>query len=228
MRSIQDIKYKQDGIDAARRYPVIILNSPLIIKIETLANRLLAQDRDCMEALESLSGKVIALELANTGLKFYLYPSAGGLKIQDHHDGDVNVRIMATLPDMLAYLLSSRDETGATTGSLEVVGDVGLAQRFQSIIRNMDLDWEEAVSRYTGDIFARKFSNLIRGTGGFVKQTGDTLRRDMSEYLLYESEVVPVQEDIDVYVSSVDELRNDVERLKLRIDRLERNITSGS
>ena len=213
MRSIQDIKYKQDGIDAARRYPVIILNSPLIIKIETLANRLLAQDRDCMEALESLSGKVIALELANTGLKFYLYPSAGGLKIQDHHDGDVNVRIMATLPDMLAYLLSSRDETGATTGSLEVVGDVGLAQRFQSIIRNMDLDWEEAVSRYTGDIFARKFSNLIRGTG---------------EYLLYESEVVPVQEDIDVYVSSVDELRNDVERLKLRIDRLERNITSGS
>lgn len=204
------------------------MNSSLLRKIETLANRLLSLDRDSTEALESLSGKVIALELINTGLKFYLSPSAGGLKIQDYHDGDVNVRIMATLPDMLAYLLSSRDETGAATGTLEVVGEVGLAQRFQSIIRNMDLDWEEVVSRYTGDIFARKFTNLVRGTGGFVKQTGDTLRQDMSEYLLYETEVLPVQDDIDVYVSSVDDLRNDVERLKLRIERLARTMTSGS
>ena len=199
-----------------------MLNSSLLLKIEALANRILALDPDSLDALESLSGKVIALELINTDLKFYTFPSACGLKIQDHHDGNVNVRIMATLPDMLAYLLSSRDETGSTTGTLEVVGEVGLAQRFQSIIRNMDLDWEEVVSRYTGDIFARKFANLIRGTGRFVKQTGDTLQQDMSEYLLYEAEVLPVRDDIDVYVSSVDDLRNDVERLKLRIERLAR------
>ena len=199
------------------------------MKIESLVNRGLALDQDSLEALALLSGKVIALEFINTGLKFYLFPCAGGLQLQDNHDGDVNVRIMATVPDMLSYLLSSRDESKSASGTLQVVGDVGLAQRFQSIIRNTDLDWEEFLSRYTGDIIAHKLGNLIRQTGTIARHTGDTLRQDISEYLLYEKEILPVREDIEDYVSSVDELRNHVERLKHRIERLERSITaSGS
>jgi len=204
------------------------VNSSLLIKIEALVNRGLALDQDSLVALEALSGKVISLELINTGLKFYLFPSAAGLQLQDYHDGEVNVRIMATVPDMLSYLLSSRDDSQSTSGTLQVIGDVGLAQRFQSIIRNTDLDWEEFLSRYTGDIIAHKLGNLVRETGSFARQTGETLRRDIGEYLLYEKEAVPIREDIEVYISSVDELRNDVERLKLRIDRLQRNITSGT
>lgn len=191
-------------------------------------NRGLALDQDSLEALESLSGKVLALELINTGLKFYLLPSAVGLRLQNDHDGEVNVRIMATVPDMLSYLLSSRDKSQSPSGTLQVIGDVGLAQRFQSIIRNTDLDWEEFLSRYTGDIIAHKLGNLARGAGRFTRHTGDTLCRDIGEYLLYEKEVLPIQEDIEDYVSSVDELRNDVERLTLRIDRLQRNLTSGT
>ena len=204
------------------------MNSSLLTKIEALVNRWLALDQGSLEALEKLSGKVIALELINTGLKIYLFPSIAGLQFQDDHDGEVNVRIMATVPDMISYLLSSRDESQSPSGTLQVIGDVGLAQRFQSILRNTDLDWEEFLSRYTGDIIAHKLGNLVRETGIFARQTGDTLRRDISEYLLYEKEVVPIQEDIENYVSSVDELRNDVERLKARIDRLQRTITSGS
>lgn len=191
-------------------------------------NRGLALDQDSLGALASLSGKVIALEFINTGMKLYLFPSADGLQMKDDHDGDINVRIMATVPDMLAYLLSSRDESQSPSGTLQVIGDVGVAQRFQSIIRNTDLDWEEFISRYTGDIMAHKLGNLIRGSGRFVRQSGNTLRQDISEYLLYEKEILPIHEDIEGYISSVDELRNDVERLKLRIDRLERTITSGS
>lgn len=191
-------------------------------------NRGLALDSDSMSALASLSGKVIALELINTGAKFYLFPCAEGLQLQDNHDGEANVRIMATVPDMLAYLLSSTDESQSPSGTLQVIGDVGLAQRFQSIIRNTDLDWEEFVSRYTGDIIAHKLGNMVRGSGRFIRQSGNTLRQDVSEYLLYEKEVLPIREDIEDYVSSVDELRNAVARLKLRIERLERTIASGS
>ena len=198
------------------------------MKIESLVNRGLALDQDSLEALALLSGKVIALEFINTGLKFYLFPCAGGIQLQDNYDGDANVKIMATVPDMLSYLLSSGDESKSPSGTLQVVGDVGLAQRFQSIIRNTDLDWEEFLSRYTGDIVAHKLGNLVRQTGTFARHTGDTLRQDISEYLLYEKEILPVREDIEDYVSSVDELRNDVERLRHRIERLERSITTAS
>lgn len=199
-----------------------------MMKIEALVNRGLALDQDTLEALELLSGKVIALEFINTSLEFYLFPSDTGLRLRDSYEGEVNVRIMATVPDMLSYLISSREESQSSSGTLQVVGDVGLAQRFQSIIKNTDLDWEEMLSRYTGDIFAHKFGNVLRETGRFARHTGDTLRQNVSEYLLYEKEVLPVREEIEGYVASVDELRNDVERLKLRIDRLRRTLTSGT
>lgn len=204
------------------------MNNFLLAGTGALINRLLAYDQDSLAELESLSGKVIVLEFINTAFKVYVFPSAAGISLQDCHDGKINVRIRATLPDMFAYLVSSRDDGQSSAGTLEVIGEVGLAQRFQSVMKNTDFDWEELLSRYTGDLIAHKLGNLVRGTGKFAQQAGTTLQQDISEYLLYEKEILPVREDIEEYVSSVDKLRNDAERLKLRIERLERSISSGT
>ncbi len=204
------------------------MNNLLLTRIEAFINRMLSYDQDSLAELEALSDKVIALEFINTAFRIYVFPSASGIKLQDYHDGKPNVRIRATLPDMVAYLVSSRDDKQSSTGTLEVTGEVGLAQRFQSVMKNTDLDWEEILSRYTGDLVAHRIGNLVRGVGKFAKQTGNTLQQDVSEYLLYEKEILPVQDDIEDYVSSIDKLRNDVERLKLRIERLQRSMTSGT
>ena len=203
------------------------MNNILLTKIEDLVNRVLVNDQDALTELGFLSEKVIALEVINTAIKVYVFPSAAGIRLMDTHDGISNVLIRATLPDMFAYLISSRDSKQSSAGALEVIGEVGLAQRFQSVMSNTDYDWEEFLSRYTGDLMAHKIGNLVRGLARFAKQTGDTIQQDISEYLLYEKEIIPVQEEVEEYVSSVDKLRNDTERLKLRIERLERSISSG-
>lgn len=204
------------------------MNNSLLKTIEALVNRGLALDQDSVKALEAMTGKVIALEFINTGLEFYLFPCADGLRIRDEAEDEAHVRIMATLPDMLSYLASSAGDAVSSSGTLQVVGDVGLAQRFQGIIRNTDLDWEELLSRYTGDIIARKLGNLVREAGRFGGHTGMTLRENIREYLLYEKEALPLNEDVDNYISSVDELRDDVERLRMRIDRLARITAAGT
>lgn len=105
---------------------------------------------------------------------------------------------------------------------MEINGDVGLAQEFLSILKTLDIDWEELASQWIGDLPAHKLGNLFRTTRKFAKEIRQTIGLDISEYLRYEKEILPEQEEIDEYISAVDVIRNDSERLKQRIIRLQR------
>ena len=62
---------------------------------------------------------------------------------------------------------------------------------------------------------------FIRGVGTFARDSGNKLQMDVSEYLRYESETTLHKTEVDEFISGVDTLRNDTERLKLRISKLE-------
>jgi len=121
---------------------------------------------------------------------------------------------------MIAYLVSTKTNSDSFAGKLEIIGDVGLAQQFQSIMKNIDLDWEEYLSHWLGDTMAHKLGNFLRDSIKFVSETRKTLALDVSEYLQYEKEVLPDHSEIVEFSDNVDELRNDIERLKVRIGKL--------
>jgi ubiquinone biosynthesis accessory factor UbiJ len=195
----------------------------LLDKIERKLNHVLALDEDSLKSLAGLSGQVISLELINTDFIMYIWPSAEGLHLQTEYEGRANVKIRGTPPDMLAYLLKSKGESGGFVGSIEVIGDVELAQDFQSILKDIDLDWEEQLAHWFGDTTAHSLGRLLRGTANFARNSGDKFQQDLSEYLRFETEMTPDLTALDEFTSAVDTLRNDVERLKLRINCLEQH-----
>jgi len=196
----------------------------LLGKIERQINRTLALDEDTLIKLAALSGQVISLELINTGFIIFILPAAKGLYLQTNIEGNANVVIRGTPRDILSYLLHSKGKSGNFTGSIEVTGDVALAQDFQSIMLGLDLDWEEQLARWFGDTFAHKFGRILRATAGFAGHSGDKLQQDISEYLRFEVEMTVDKTQMDEFTSAVDTARNDVERLKLRISRLKHAI----
>jgi ubiquinone biosynthesis protein UbiJ len=48
---------------------------------------------------------------------------------------------------------------------------------------------------------------------------------DISEYLRYEKNILPDKDEVEEYIAAVDVLRNDAERLQLRMARLQKIIT---
>ena len=78
------------------------------------------------------------------------------------------------------------------------------------------------MSRWLGDTLAHKMGNLVRTTINLARDSKRTLELDISEYLRYEKEILPEQSEVDDYIAAIDELRNDTERLQLRVDRLAR------
>lgn len=192
----------------------------IIKQFEAVLNRALKLDPETHSGLALLSGRVLALEILNTGLVLHLIPATEGIRLESDYNGEANVTIRGTPVNLLAYLMSTSGKADGFTGRLEIIGDVGLAQDFQTLIKNIDLDWEEFLSHWLGDTFAHKMGNIFRGSLNFVRDTRHTLELDVSEYLRYEKEYLPEKNEVEEYITAIDALRNDAERLNLRIDKL--------
>ncbi len=190
----------------------------IFASVEKMLNKIISLDEETQAALATLAGKVIEIDVLNTDFGLFVKPSAAGITLTANYEEKADVVIKAT-PSALLGMLSA-EKFGA--GDVEINGNVGLAQKFQSILRSMDIDWEEYLSQFVGDIAAHKMGNFARGMQSFIKATVKTIGLDVSEYLRYEKEVVMDKSELNDFIDAVDQLRNDVDRLQQRIQRLDK------
>jgi len=197
----------------------------ILEKIEKLMNRILKQDEVTLNAIGELKGKVIAIYTISPDFIVYLKFDGTGVTIKKEYGGRVDVTIKAR-PVTLLIMLLAREEK-VTPRDMEIIGDVGLAQRFQSIMKNIEIDWKENLSHRIGDFLAHKLGNLFGNTRKYVNETRDTIEMDISEYLRYEKEILVNLSEVDEFITAIDVIRDDMERLRQRVKRLERKIISS-
>lgn len=190
--------------------------------LQHFINQMLSQDPETLDELAGLSGKVIQVELLNTAQPaISLFIQDYGVRIETDHAGEADVLIRGTPLNLLAYLRPSGAGRPAVAGDLEIRGDLGLAQDFQRLMRKFEIDPEEQAARVLGDTLAHKAANLARMGADFLRQLKDKIELDLSEYALYETELLPERDEIERFNNSVDELRDDLERLKQRVYKLQ-------
>jgi len=183
---------------------------------EKMVNKVLSLDEETLASLAILAGKVFEIDVLNTDIRIFILPSGEGITLASEYEGKADVAIKGR-PSALLGMITA-EKVGA--GDIEINGNVGLAQKFQSILKNMDVDWEEYLSHFVGDITAHNVGNFLRGVSRFAMATGKTIGMDISEYLRYEKEALLDKLELDEFIQTVDILRNDVERLQKRVERL--------
>ena len=189
--------------------------------LERPLNRLLSLDPETLDELSGLSGRVVQVELLNTMQPVIsLIIQDRGIQIDTDYAKEGDVLIRGTPLDLLVYMRSSGESRATVTGSMEIKGDLGLAQDFQRLLHRLEIDWEEQAARLVGDTLARKASNIARAGVDFLRQLKNKIQMDLSEYALYETEVLPDRDEVERFNNSVDVLRDDLERLKQRYYRI--------
>ncbi len=189
--------------------------------LERLLNRLLSLDGETADDLAGLSGKVIQLELINTGQPVIsLIVNEHAIRVDTDYAETGDVLIRGTPLDLLVYMRSATGDRRAVTGNMEIRGDLGLAQDFKRLLSRFEVDWEEQAARLVGDTLARKASNVVAMGVDFLQHLKSKIEMDLSEYALYETEVLPERDEVERFNDSVDVLRDDLERLKQRFHKL--------
>ncbi len=193
---------------------------PLVVVFEVALNRYLAMDAGTQRQLAALSGKAVAVELTDFGWEWVLLVEADGLRVFSSYDGPVAARLRGSSGALLRMGAGDKSRAAFSSGTVEFNGDVELGQRFKALFDSIDIDWEEQLSKVTGDVAAHSIGHAVRSTRAWGKQTLATLMQDFAEYQQEEARNLPTQEEAEAFNAAVDTLRDDVARLEQRIRRL--------
>lgn len=198
---------------------------PATIAIETAINTLLKLDDNARARLDSLQGKIVDLHLQGLELHIYLLLHADKIEVMRYFDGEIDVVISGT-PLSMASLTASN--SAMFSGDVEITGDVEVGKRFKNLLDALEIDWEEQLSRLTGDIVAHQIGNAVRDLNRLLDRAANSFGANLGEYLREESRLTPTQGECDHFFTDVDTLRADVDRFDVRLQRLqlERNSTS--
>jgi ubiquinone biosynthesis accessory factor UbiJ len=206
----------------------ISFSQSLLRFLEASLRKALALDPDAMRNVGRMAGKVIAVDLKGLERSVYVLPQGQGLRLLDHYDGEVHVRIRGTPLALLNMAVRrGQDATATFSGAVEIVGDLALGRHLQTTLAALEIDWEELLSHYVGDVAAHQLGNLGRGFGDWIGTTRHTLQLNTAEYIRDELEILPQVEDIQRFLNDVDGLRSDVDRLEARLQRLQHKLTPG-
>ena len=188
--------------------------------LEAAINHCLQFDPDALQRVRALSGKVIGVELLGLNLKFYLLPDSVGLQLRAECEGEVDVWLRGAPLSMMRMGLGGDQQKALFSGDVEIVGDTETGQCMRDIMNDLDLDWEEQLSKLVGDVVGHKIGNVVRGVADWANQTRSTVEQDVSEYLQEEVCLLPHREEVEPFLEAVDTLRDDVDRLEARVQRL--------
>jgi ubiquinone biosynthesis protein UbiJ len=189
--------------------------------LEQLLNQAIRLDPETPRRLAPLHGRIIELQLTGLGLSLYLIPEANGIQLLSHFEGESDC-ILRGSPLDLARMRGSRKSADQLFGNaVSISGDTQLAQQFGEFFAGLDIDWEEQLSKLTGDVIAHEIGNATRTLFKWTQNQSNTFQHNLQEYLQEELRLTPSHLELEPFLADVDRLRDDAERLEARISRLQ-------
>ncbi|MDN5848817.1 MAG: SCP2 sterol-binding domain-containing protein [Nitrococcus sp.] len=199
----------------------------LLRAAETLLNRLLAADPESPRRLRELAGCRLSVELTDIELNFYVLFSETGLRLilpASAADAAPAVRVRSSLTGLLALATPA----GRRGAKIEFSGDVGVGQAVRRLFADLEVDWEEQTARYTGDVLAHQLGRAVKGSTSWLRRSGESVLQTIGEYLTEERRDLPAAAEVSAFVTEVDSLHQEVERLAARVRRLEQALDGGT
>jgi len=120
-------------------------------------------------------------------------------------------------PLNLARLAAADPEAVIRAGHVKISGDADVASDFRALLDIVRPDWEEEMSRYTGDVVAHEVGRAVRGFANWASRARTSLGRSLAVYLTEESRDLAAAAEIEEFNREVDELALAVDRCEARL-----------
>ncbi len=191
------------------------LPSVLLKPIGSVLNAALAADPSACGALKELAGRRIAVHISDFTLTVVAHIETHGIDLTGPIEAP-DAEVTGTLAQ-----LAAAGHSGSPKG-LSVAGDAELVHGLSRAMARLPAAAWERLAQTIGDIPARGLERLGAGLLSAFNDTRERLSGTLAEYLQYELRAVASRAELDEFLSAVDRVRDDAERLGKRFERLER------
>ena len=183
-------------------------------------NRVLAMDPGAAAMMEPLDGKLLGVSLGGINTSFYARVSGARLEIVEQPGIAPDLVIEGGVFDLAMLGVAASPESVMRDRRITMSGDVELAHAMKTLLQAFDPDWEEALSQIVGDFLARKTGVGVRSLRDWLATARTSVTDTVGEILTEEKRLLPTRLRYQQHQVEVEHLRDDVERLSVRIDRL--------
>ncbi len=191
--------------------------------LEAILNRNISGAARARQLSAQLEGRVLALRATGAPVNLYFSVMAERITLSTDYEGVPHATLSGT-PLALLRLVGPSPESALRMRSVHIEGDAEIAQRFSELLEEARPDFEEELSRVIGDFAAHQVGNVARGALDFARRASDAFTQNVAEYFQEESRDLPNRTEADEFIAGVDDLRESVDRLEVRIALLEKRL----
>lgn len=185
----------------------------MIQKIKKIIlDHLLSQNDWMQTKLIDHKDKVVVIEIS--GLELILKIDEKGLLHSLNESEEFDCIIKLTVNDFINQLINKNK------GNISIEGDLELANQVSQVLRGIEWDVEEDLSKYFGDIPAIQATKFLKKIMTNSQKNIKNITGSLIEYWQEENKILTKKRDVEIFNSDVDEIVEDTERLEAKIKKI--------
>jgi ubiquinone biosynthesis protein UbiJ len=193
---------------------------------EALLNRCIDSSAQAAAVARRLQGTSLQIDIDGM-TRIRASAHHGRLALVAGDDSAADAALSGSLPALL-QLFKGGANRGSTTPAAQIRGDAEIANRYRELLVLARPDPEEELSRWIGDLPARRVSLFAQRALNLVQRARRTAGENIAEYLQEEGRDLVNRTELDEFLRGVDELRETADRIEARLGRLERRLQGAA
>ena len=192
----------------------------LFAHAEATLNRWIAQSGAAQTQLRALEGRAMRIDVAGTQLRILLQVDEQQMQLRQVDENAAADIVVCAGAFELLELLRADPAKPLVAGEIEFRGSLRIAEQFSGVLRLARPSLEDELAGWIGGVPAHLAAQCGTAVAAWGRKAIASLERDTSQYLLYEAREVPRTDEVADFMVVTETLRDDVERLARRVERL--------
>lgn len=194
--------------------------------IETALAQALQYAPQTRAELGKLSGNSIHIRVVQPALETTLL-LAERPELRSVYEDKASASIEGKLSDFIQVATAEDPAIALINGELKIRGDTRLLQQVQTLVAELDLDWEAPISAVAGDVVGHQIGKGLRAFFRWGQHSRLALERQLSEYILEEARLTPSPLELEDFYRDLRHLQQRLDRCEARLKRLKRERASS-
>lgn len=192
--------------------------------LESLVNKAMDYDPSTQSGFRDLHGRVIKIKCMAPKLSLYILFKKESVQLKKQYEDFVDLKLTGTALSFGAFSINVDEQVSFFDSGIDVSGDQEVLSQLQKLLKNLDIDWEAALSDIIGDIPAYAIGRSVRSSLQWKRNILKRTTEVAVEFGQEEIQIIPSPVEAIDFADSVKKFKMKLSVLILRLISLQLNL----